>query len=829
MSSYKISVITPLHNVKLNIFNHCYESMKAQTLGFENIEWIVVIHNSSEEYEKSIYSLLSKHSNVKLHTLHDEYISPSSPRNLGLDLVSTDFIGFLDADDKYTPKCLETALSNIIETDSDICVFRREVELETKSDLVLNEIVLWDQTQERIIVNKDNWDSEKLFTNIWGMITSKIYRKSLFDKYHLRFNHEISIGEDFALNAYAYSYARNICLLPQLIGYVYFVNKASLAQNMNISKERLIKYAKGFKTIFDIGLSNGLNLNDTMHHLLTHSVLLTLYGKEADESVKLKFREILEPYVRMLKPLKYTKLYPKERHEELSTFPYKILSFGTSDLSIKDYQLQTFKKVIVSGEYSDYGQRYSFKDVITTDNYTSSVMMSSYENYKPMIQLGIRINESGIFTNEDIISYTLDFDSKGNEKRMPLTASNLEFYVNEFNNTIKGDNVYLMYGSRPFLPSGLDLDNTYTNTLMGLILYQSQKENNSQNIANPKELLLPDEIVDAEYTRLLFALKNKDIDVIFAPNAWTLLNSFDLLFDKWEILCNDIEEGIISEAGKFSKEVKESLLKQIQPDHDRADELRTIFKSNNPEDVATQIWPNLKKIICDTSASYKIYADQLKNYLSDIEIENSFLATEEALIGKSNKTEGTFELNLNSAFYEFIPVNDEDKILLAHEIEENQIYRIIVSTTSGLYRYKTDLYIRVLKVNENSIIFEKLCDRVYDNVTEEEIYSAVKACSNKLNLAIKDFVYFTDENGENNLLLEPSNDINLKDINTENLSKIASDLLPVNVNVSFSIPYTHILYNNYLQNKHNIFSDAVRPTHMTNDENSIAFFKKYVY
>jgi len=285
--------------------------MKAQTIGFENIEWIVVIHNSSEEYEKSIYSLLGGYSNVKLHTLHDNYYSPSSPRNLGLDLVSTDFIGFLDADDKYTPQCLEVALSNIIETDSDICVFRREVELETKSDLILNEIVLWDQTQERIVVNKDNWDSEKLFTNIWGMITSKIYRKTLFDKYNLRFNHEISIGEDFALNAYAYSYARNICLLPQLIGYVYFVNKASLAQNMNISKERLIKYAKGFKTIFDIGLSNGLNLNDTMHHLLTHSVLLTLYGKEADESIKIKFREILEPYVRMLKPLKYTKLYPK--------------------------------------------------------------------------------------------------------------------------------------------------------------------------------------------------------------------------------------------------------------------------------------------------------------------------------------------------------------------------------------------------------------------------------------------------------------------------------------------------------------------------------------
>jgi len=829
MSSYKISVITPLHNVKPNVFNHCLESMKAQTIGFENIEWIIVIHNTSEEYEKSIYSLLSEYSNVKLHTLHDKIYSPSSPRNYALDLVSTEFIGFLDADDKYTPKCLEVALSNIIHTNSDICVFRREVELETKADLILNEIVLWDQTQERIVVNKNNWDSEKLFTSIWGMVTSKIYRKELFDKYNLRFNHEISIAEDYALNVYAYSYARNICLLPQFIGYVYYVNQGSVAQNMNISKERMIKYVEGFKVIFDTGLENGLNLNDTMHHLLTHSVLLTLFGKESDESVKIKFKEILEPYVRMLKPLKYTKLYPKERHEELSTFPYKILEFGTSNFSIKDYQNQTLKKVILNGENSDYGQRYNFNEILTTDNYTSSVTTSKYENYKAMIQLGIRINESGIFTDEDITSYTLDYDAEGNEKRLPLTASHLQHYINEFNNTVKGDNIYIMFGSRPFLPTGLDLDNTYTNTLMGLILYETQKEKVNKNITTPKELILPDEIIDAEYSRLLFALKNKNIDVIFAPNAWTLLNSIELLFDKWDSLCTDIEEGILIESDKLSKEMKESLMKQILPDQDRANELRTIFKSNNPEDVTKQIWPNLKKIICDTSASYKIYADQLKNYLPDIDIENSFLAINETLVGKSIKSEGKFELNLDSAFYEFIPVNDEDKILLAHEIEENKIYRVIVSTISGLYRYKTDLYIRTLQINENSVIFEKLCDRVYDNVTEEEIYSAVKSCSSKLNLNIKDFVYFTDENGENTLLLEPSNDINLKDINTEKLSKVASDLLPVKVNVSFSIPCTHLLYSNYLQNKYNIFSDAIRPIHMINDENSIKFFQKYVY
>ena len=184
--------------------------------------------------------------------------------------------------------------------------------------------------------------------------------------------------------------------------------------------------------------------------------------------------------------------------------------------------------------------------------------------------------------------------------------------------------------------------------LIGLIFHESQKKNANANITTLKELLFPDEIVDVDYSRLFFALKNKNIDALFAPNAWTLLNSIKLLFDQWDSLFNDIEEEILTESDKFSKEIEENLMKQISPDQERANELRAIFKSNTPKDVIKQIWPNLKKIICDTTASYKIYVDQLmKNYLPDIDIENSFLAINEALIGKSIKSKGKFKLNLD--------------------------------------------------------------------------------------------------------------------------------------------------------------------------------------
>jgi len=51
---YKVSVITPFHNVELNVFEKAYQSMKSQTIGFENIQWIVIAHNCEPHFLPAI-------------------------------------------------------------------------------------------------------------------------------------------------------------------------------------------------------------------------------------------------------------------------------------------------------------------------------------------------------------------------------------------------------------------------------------------------------------------------------------------------------------------------------------------------------------------------------------------------------------------------------------------------------------------------------------------------------------------------------------------------------------------------------------------------------
>lgn len=63
---YEISVVIPFHNVETDVFLKGFASMRAQTYGFEKIEWIVVLHNCAPKYKTGILELLDGLDNVKV-------------------------------------------------------------------------------------------------------------------------------------------------------------------------------------------------------------------------------------------------------------------------------------------------------------------------------------------------------------------------------------------------------------------------------------------------------------------------------------------------------------------------------------------------------------------------------------------------------------------------------------------------------------------------------------------------------------------------------------------------------------------------------------------
>ena len=870
MKKYEVSVITPLHNVPLHMFGRTFQSMQKQTMGFENIEWVVVVHNSSEEYERQVQELLGVCENVRIEILHDEFHSPSTPRNRGLEIASGDYIGFLDGDDRYTPECLKTALYHIKRTGTDLCAFRREVELESDASLILNEIVLWDQTREEIVVSRDTWDDEKIFCGMWPMVTHKLYRADFIRKHNLRFDPTIEYAEDADFSANAYGLSKSICLLPQMIGYVYFVNSSSIVQTVPKDDAKLLRYAEGFKKVMDTGLKYGFDMNYTIRMLLMFEAGMMLAKGDVAEDVRRKIVEILSPYARMVKPLSPSKLYTQKRLDELNNISKYFLSDDDAQIfsgdgllyydrrtvpeTVQEFQIRALYNVLENGEKSDYGLRYNFAEIGTIEGYRMRLPLTNYDTYQPMIQLAARINEAYIFTDEDITAYTLSYGRVGVPKRLPVTRKHLAPYLKEMERLLGGKKVFFMCESLPYRSAVRNLDNAYTNTLTGLLIYEFYGENlrvslsrKRAEITTPFELLFPDELMDLEYPRLFFALREKDITTIYAPNACIFLSNIQRLAKDWRQLCSDIEAGHVSELKRFPEDMREKLNSRIAPNPARARELREIFSRIEDGNVLRRvkdIWPSLVELIADGTGSYTIYADIIRDNMRHVKFSNDFLAAEEAFIARAVPNTDMYELDLSANFYEFMPLSEQGKIVLAHELEPGGEYRVIVSGYSGLYRYNTNVLIHCEEVSASSVTVRKLCPRDYDiqsmeGITEESVYRAVQMFARKTDIQVADYVFIYDDEQESySLVLEPFDfgdnfsraagmSPELRDEAAGECAKMFGTSRPVRI--LFNEPGTHALYAETTQYRRKILQDAVKPCHMIDNALTGKFFLKLIF
>ena len=81
---YKISIIIPVFNVEDTLKN-AFDSIKSQTIGFENLEVIFVDDKSTDDSLKIIKEFSKKYNNVKSICLNKNSGFAGKPRNVGIE------------------------------------------------------------------------------------------------------------------------------------------------------------------------------------------------------------------------------------------------------------------------------------------------------------------------------------------------------------------------------------------------------------------------------------------------------------------------------------------------------------------------------------------------------------------------------------------------------------------------------------------------------------------------------------------------------------------------------------------------------------------------
>jgi hypothetical protein len=128
--------------------------------------------------------------------------------------------------------------------------------------------------------------------------------------------------------------------------------------------------------------------------------------------------------------------------------------------------------------------------------------------------------------------------------------------------------------------------------------------------------------------------------------------------------------------------------------HLRTEFLRRILRERTRQTSFEQVWPNLQVVSCWTHGPSELYAENLRSLFPNVEIQGKGLVATEAFVSLPFHEGKDPVLAVTSHFFEF---QDQatNGLFLAHELVIGNIYRVIVSTGGGLYRYSIGDLIRV--------------------------------------------------------------------------------------------------------------------------------------
>lgn len=113
-----VSVVMPTYKNEGFTLNRAIESVIDQT--YENWELIIVDDNKEEMYTKIAKKIISDFSDDRLIYLkNDTNLGSAKSRNRGIEIARGTYITFLDDDDEYLPKKVESQLNIMIEKNAD--------------------------------------------------------------------------------------------------------------------------------------------------------------------------------------------------------------------------------------------------------------------------------------------------------------------------------------------------------------------------------------------------------------------------------------------------------------------------------------------------------------------------------------------------------------------------------------------------------------------------------------------------------------------------------------------------------------------------------------
>jgi hypothetical protein len=343
-------------------------------------------------------------------------------------------------------------------------------------------------------------------------------------------------------------------------------------------------------------------------------------------------------------------------------------------------QRALLRQYLQANTATTFGKTHGFSQIRTAEEYRERVPLATWEDLAPWVER-IVAGEMGILTRSPVRTLEPTSGSSTAAKLIPYTP----VLQREIRRAVAPWIVDL-YAHRPRLISG-----TAYWSITPLALEEEQTtgpvrvgfEDDTEYLGGfwsrlvDATLAVPGAVrhirsMEAfRYTTLLFLLRRRDLSLIsvWHPSFLTLL--VGALPGFWESLLHDIERGT----------------DRLAPHPRRAAELRELTP-----DATARIWPRLGLISCWGDAHAALSLPELERTFPGVEIQPKGLLSTEGFV--TIPFAGRWPLAIRSHFFEFLPEEGGDP-RFAWELEEGEVYSVVLTTGGGLYRYRLQDRVRV--------------------------------------------------------------------------------------------------------------------------------------
>jgi len=434
-----------------------------------------------------------------------------------------------------------------------------------------------------------------------------------------------------------------------------------------------------------------------------------------------------------------------------AAFPYldSFLAALPNPVLLQKELLQT---ILFANQETVFGRNYQFASIGSYEEFCDRVPLQTYEDLSPYIQR-IVVGEQGVLTAEPTIVFEMTGGSTQGPKLIPYTATGLDAFrqailpsladLLHHRPKIKLGRTYwaLSPVTRPptqtpgGIPIGLPNDAAYFGKDLAACI--------AELLAVSPAAVSNLELQEWRYLTALLLLAAEDLSLISVWSPTFLLQSIEAMQQERDRILRAIAEG----------------WGNMPANPTRARLLETAFSHPIPD--TEKIWPQLDTISCWTDATAKAFMPQLQTLFPRVFMQGKGLLATEGAVTLPLMDCTAPVLAIRSGVYEFI--DDEDRACLCDRLVEDRVYRLVMTTHSGLCRYDTGDRVRVRGWKAQTPLLEfvgragLVSDLCGEKISEDFVLNQFERCDKRSGFAMlapslqgnPHYVLFLDAGEEN--------------------------------------------------------------------------------